>query len=64
MGTGLLIQRLVDSGADIYLKYQHLHHPRVPLQSSTTDTRTHDVTTLYLASLSYNSDAVKLLLNH
>lgn len=63
-GTGQLIQRLVDSGADIYLKHQHLHHPGVPLQSSTTDTRTHDVTTLHLASLFYNSDAVKLLLNH
>ncbi|KGO40130.1 hypothetical protein PEX1_017370 [Penicillium expansum] len=63
-GSGPLIQRLVDSGADIYLKHQHIHHPRVPLQSSTTDTRTHDVTTLHLASLFYNSDAVKLLLNH
>ena len=63
-GTGPLIQRLVDSGADMYLKHQHLHHPRIPLQSSTTDTRTHDVTTLHLASLFYNSDAVKLLLNH
>lgn len=63
-GTGPLIQRLLDSGADIYLKHQHLHHPRVPLQSSTTDTPTHDVTTLHLASLFYNSDAVKLLLNH
>lgn len=63
-GTGPLIQRLLDSGADIYLKHQHLHHPRVPLQSSTTDTHTHDVTTLHLTSLFYNSDAVKLLLNH
>lgn len=63
-GTGPLIQRLVDSGADIYLKHQHLHHPRVPLQSSTTDARTHDVTTLHLASFFHNSDAVKVLLNH
>ncbi|KAJ5874987.1 uncharacterized protein N7529_003417 [Penicillium soppii] len=63
-GTGPLIQRLVDSGADIYLKHQHLHDPRVPLQSNTTNTRAHNVTTLHLASLFYNSDAVKLLLNH
>ncbi|OGE55853.1 hypothetical protein PENARI_c003G09010 [Penicillium arizonense] len=63
-GNGPLIQRLIDSGADIYLKHQHLHHARVPLQSSTTNTHTHDVTTLHLASLFYNSDAVKLLLDH
>lgn len=63
-GTGPLIQRLVDSGADIYLKHQYLHDPRVPLQSNTTNTRVYNVTTLHLASLFYNSDAVKLLLNH
>ncbi|KUM56983.1 hypothetical protein ACN42_g10217 [Penicillium freii] len=62
--TGPLIQRLVDSGADINLKHQYLHDPRVPLQSNTTNTRAHNVTTLHLASLSYNSDAVKLVLNH
>ncbi|KAJ5425052.1 hypothetical protein N7465_000122 [Penicillium sp. CMV-2018d] len=64
VGTGPLIQRLVDSGADIYLKHQYLHDPRVPLQSNTTNTRAYNVTTLHLASLFYNSDAVKLLLNH
>lgn len=62
--NGPLIQRLIDSGADIYLKHQHLHHTRVPLQSRSTKGRTHDVTTLHLASLFYNTDAVKLLLDH
>lgn len=62
--NGPLIQRLIDSGADIYLKHQHFHYARVPLQSRTTKGHTHDVSTLHLASLFYNTDAVKLLLNH
>ncbi|OQE91263.1 hypothetical protein PENNAL_c0010G05176 [Penicillium nalgiovense] len=59
-----LIQRLIDSGADIYLKNQHFHHGSVPLQSRIAKGHTHDVTTLHLTSLFYNSDAVKLLLDH
>ncbi|KFZ13073.1 hypothetical protein V502_06779 [Pseudogymnoascus sp. VKM F-4520 (FW-2644)] len=62
--NGPLIQRLIDSGADTYVKHQHLHHARLPLQSKTTEDRAYDVTTLHLASLFYNSDAVKLLLGH
>ncbi|GIK05753.1 hypothetical protein Aspvir_009866 [Aspergillus viridinutans] len=58
--NGPLIQRLIDSGADIYLKHQHFHHP----QFRTTKGHAYDVTTLHLASLFYNSDAVKLLLDH
>jgi ankyrin repeat protein len=62
--NGSLIQRLIDSGADIYLKHQHFHHAKVPLQSRATKAHTHDVTTLHLASLFYNTDAVRLLLDH
>ncbi|KAJ5598768.1 hypothetical protein N7537_008852 [Penicillium hordei] len=64
--NGRLIQRLIDSGADIYLKHQHFHHARVPLQSRFAKGRGHayDVTALHLASLFYNADAVKLLLDH
>ena len=46
--NGSLIQRLIDSVADIYLKHQHCHHARVPLQSRTRKSHTHDVTTLHL----------------
>lgn len=62
--NGPLIQRLIDSGADIYLKHQHLHHARVPFQLRMTKDHAYDVTTLHLASLFYNPDAVKLLLDH
>jgi ankyrin repeat protein len=62
--NGPLIQRLIDSGADIYLKHQHFHHARVPFQSRTTKGHAYDVTTLHLASLFHNSDAVKLLLDY
>ncbi|GFF70369.1 putative ankyrin repeat protein FPV162 [Aspergillus udagawae] len=61
---GPLLQRLIDSGADIYLKHQHFHHARVPFQFRTTKGHAYDVTTLHLASLFYNPDAVKLLLDH
>ncbi|KAJ5628281.1 hypothetical protein N7490_010509 [Penicillium lividum] len=47
--NGPLVQRLIVYGADIYLKHQHFHHARVPLQSRTTKVHTHDVTTLHLA---------------
>ncbi|RLL95509.1 hypothetical protein CFD26_103962 [Aspergillus turcosus] len=59
-----LIQRLIDSGADIYLKHQHLHHGMVPFQLRSTKGHVYDVTTLHLASFFYNPDAVKLLLDH
>lgn len=62
--NGPLIQRLIDSGADIYLRHQHLHHAKVPFQLRMTKDRAYDVTTLYLASFFYNPDAVKLLLDH
>ncbi|KAL5354062.1 hypothetical protein ACLOAV_000147 [Pseudogymnoascus australis] len=62
--NGLLTQRLIDSGADIYVKHQHLHHARLPLQLKTKEDRAYDVTVLHLASLFYNSSAVKLLLGH
>jgi hypothetical protein len=35
-GNGPLIQRLIDSCADIYLMHQHFHHARVPLHSRIT----------------------------
>ncbi|OQE36723.1 hypothetical protein PENCOP_c011G06088 [Penicillium coprophilum] len=59
-----LIRRLIDSGADIYLKHRYFHHPRVPLQVRATKSHAYNVTTLHLASLFYNPDAVKLLLDH
>ncbi|KAJ5481531.1 hypothetical protein N7475_000343 [Penicillium sp. IBT 31633x] len=59
-----LIQRLIDSGVDIYLKHRHLHHVGTPFQFSTRNGHSFDVTTLHLASLFYNSDAVELLLDH
>ncbi|KAF7165322.1 hypothetical protein CNMCM5623_009527 [Aspergillus felis] len=62
--NGPLIQRLIDSGADIYLRHQHLHHARVPFQLRMTKGHAYDVTTLHLASFFYNPDAVKLLLDH
>lgn len=62
--NGPLIQRLIDSGADIYLKHQHFHHAWVPFQLRTTKDHAYDVTTLHLASFFYNTDAVKLLLDH
>ncbi|EED23961.1 ankyrin repeat-containing protein, putative [Talaromyces stipitatus ATCC 10500] len=62
--NGPLIQRLIDSGADIYLKHQHFHHARVPFQFRTTKDHTYDVTALHLASLFYHPDAVRLLLDH
>uniref|UniRef100_A0A093V840 Inversin n=1 Tax=Talaromyces marneffei PM1 TaxID=1077442 RepID=A0A093V840_TALMA len=58
--NGRLIQRLIDSGADIYLKHQHFY----PFQLSLTKDHVYDVTTLHLASFFYNPDAVKLLLDH
>ncbi|KAJ5959874.1 uncharacterized protein N7479_007024 [Penicillium vulpinum] len=61
--NGPLIQRLIDAGADIYLKHQHLHHARVPFQSRVRNSRAYDVTTLHLASFFYNPEAVKLLLS-
>jgi ankyrin repeat protein len=62
--NSLLIQRLIDSGADIYLRHQHLHHAKVPFQLRMTKDHVYDVTTLHLASFFYNPDAVKLLLDH
>ncbi|KFY18875.1 hypothetical protein V491_04679 [Pseudogymnoascus sp. VKM F-3775] len=62
--NSLLIQRLIDSGADTYIKHQHLHHARLPLQSKSKVDRAYDVTAFHLASLFYNSAAVKLLLGH
>ncbi|KAJ5372944.1 hypothetical protein N7517_004950 [Penicillium concentricum] len=62
--NGPLIRRLIDSGADVYLKHQHFHHARVPFQSRNTKGHAYNVTTLHLASLFYNPDAVKLLLDH
>ncbi|GKZ28367.1 hypothetical protein AbraIFM66950_005540 [Aspergillus brasiliensis] len=53
-----LVQRLIDSGADIYLKHRHFHHAGFSFQG-----HTYDVTTLHLASVFHNSDAVKLLLD-
>lgn len=62
--NGLLIQRLIDSGADTYVKHQHFHHARLPLQSKSKVGRAYDVTAFHLASLFYNSAAIKLLLGH
>lgn len=62
--NGPLIQRLIDSGADIYLKHQQFHHARVTFQFRTTKGHAYDVTTLHLASLFYNPDAVRLILDH
>lgn len=59
-----LIQRLIDSGADIYLRHQHIHHAKIPFQLRTTKNHAFNVTTLHLASIFYNPDAIKLLLNH
>ncbi|KAJ5789597.1 uncharacterized protein N7518_006608 [Penicillium psychrosexuale] len=62
--NGPLIQRLINSGADIYLKHQHFHHARASFQFRSTNGHAYDVTTLHLASLFYNADVVKLLLDH
>ncbi|GAM36581.1 ankyrin repeat-containing protein [Talaromyces pinophilus] len=62
--NGPLIQRLIDSGADIYLKHQYLHYAKAPFQLRLTKDHVYDVTTLHLASFFYNPDAVKLLLDH
>ncbi|OQD77294.1 hypothetical protein PENDEC_c003G05766 [Penicillium decumbens] len=62
--NGPLIQRLIDSGADTYLKHQHFHHAGVSFQFRTTKGHAYNVTTLHLASLFHNSDAVRLLLDH
>lgn len=61
---GPLIQRLIDSGADIYLRHQHYHNIHVPLQYTSTKPGAYDVTSLHQGSLFYNPDAVKLLLEH
>lgn len=61
---GPLIQRLIDSGADIYLRHQRLHHVKVPFQTRKANCHVYNVTTLHLASFFYNPDAVRLLLDH
>ncbi|KAL4816505.1 ankyrin repeat-containing domain protein [Aspergillus spinulosporus] len=58
-----LIQRLIDSGADIYLKHQHFHHTGLSFHFRTAKGHAYDVTMLHLASVFYNTDAVKLLLD-
>ncbi|KAL4756307.1 ankyrin repeat-containing domain protein [Aspergillus foveolatus] len=58
-----LIQRLIDSGADIYLKHQHFHHAGLSFHFRIAKGHAYDVTTLHLASVFYNTDAVKLLLD-
>ncbi|KAF9892466.1 hypothetical protein FE257_001575 [Aspergillus nanangensis] len=58
----LLLQRLINTGADIHLKHRHLHNTRVTLQFKFPNT--YDVTTLHLAALFNNYNAVKFLLDY
>ncbi|GKZ20765.1 hypothetical protein AbraIFM66951_003067 [Aspergillus brasiliensis] len=58
-----LIQRLLESGADIYLKHQHFHHAGLSLQFRTPMGHAYDVTALHLPGVFHNPDAVKFLLD-
>ncbi|KAL4975716.1 hypothetical protein BDW66DRAFT_151646 [Aspergillus desertorum] len=50
-----LVQRLINQGADIYMKHQHFHDITTALaQFGDRKERVHDVTTLHMASFSWN----------
>ncbi|KAL4744104.1 ankyrin repeat-containing domain protein [Aspergillus similis] len=62
-GTAL-VQRLISQGADVYLK-QHFHDTTTALvQFGEGMEQVHDVTTLHMASLFWNANVVKLLLEY
>ncbi|KAL2850090.1 ankyrin repeat-containing domain protein [Aspergillus pseudodeflectus] len=63
-GRKPLIQRLITSGADVFLKHMHFHDV-VAMFAFRRDTQlAHDVTTLHKAALFWNADAVELLLDY
>ncbi|KAL3462512.1 ankyrin repeat-containing domain protein [Aspergillus heterothallicus] len=62
-GRKPLIQWLITSGADVFLKHMHFHNV-VAMFPFRRDTQlAHDVTTLHKAALFWNADAVELLLD-
>ncbi|KAJ5892307.1 uncharacterized protein N7473_008535 [Penicillium subrubescens] len=61
--SGRLVQRLIDLGADVHLKH-HQFHDVVSLHFLNREFYKHNITTLDTASLFWNFEAVKLLLDH
>jgi ankyrin repeat protein len=61
--SGRLVQRPIDLGADVYFKH-HQFHDVVSLHFLNREFYTHDITTLDIASLFWNAEVVKLLLDH
>jgi ankyrin repeat protein len=63
-GRKPLIQRLITSGADVFLKHIHFHDVMAMFAFRRDTQLAHDVTTLHKAALFWNADAVELLLDY
>ncbi|GLI82049.1 hypothetical protein PoHVEF18_010449 [Penicillium ochrochloron] len=61
--SGRLVQRPIDLGADVYFKH-HQFHDVVSLHFLNREFYMHDITILDIASLFWNAEVVKLLLDH
>jgi len=59
-----LVQRLITSGADVFLKHPHYHDVAAMFPFRKGAHLVHDVTVLHTASLFWNADVVELLLDH
>jgi ankyrin repeat protein len=59
-----IVQRLIDHGADVFLKHQHWHNFAGVIPFRRGKERVHDVTTLHVASLFWNVDMVEFLLQY
>jgi ankyrin repeat protein len=61
---GRLVQRIIDHGADVYLKHHHFHDYVASSHFRAGGFHTHNATTLHMACLFWNFEVVKLLLDH
>ncbi|KAL2838619.1 ankyrin repeat-containing domain protein [Aspergillus pseudoustus] len=59
-----LVQRLITSGADVFLKHMHFHDIPAMFLFRQGRERVHDVTTLHKASMFWNADILGLLLDY